>query len=187
MSATRDPVTILPPVGIVSPSRVRVCSVEWVCRECVMREFRFPASGASVALRQSAASSPELSSPGSVRCVLSSCLASRSRVLRQPQSGRPEFGRECQPELSSEFVPALRPVSRSSSSAAVLRPLRWLRSFPAPQRLQKGIAFGSLRKASSETPKVIVARALNSTREAARASKVARLAERLAGIAERCR
>ena len=128
-----------------------------------MREFRSPAFGhsfdQSVALRQSAASSPELSSPGSVRCVLSSCLASRVRVLRQPQSGGPEFGSEFEIEFASEFVPALRPVSRSSSSAAVLRPLRWLRSSPAPQ----GIASRLLRNASSKTPKVTVARELDPT------------------------
>jgi len=44
-----------------------------------------------------------------------------------------------------------------------------------------------LREASVEIPKVIVAPALNSIREAARASKVSRIAERLALVAGRCR
>ena len=139
---------------------------------------------ASVALRQSAASSPELSSPGSVRCVLSSQFASRSSVLRKPQSPVAQ-GVEFGSELRSGVLrkPELPPELSVASRPHVLRPsvLRSLRASPSPHGVSE------LRQASSSNPKVIVAPALNSIREAARASKVARIAERLALIAGRCR
>lgn len=137
-----------------------------------MREFLSPAFGASVALRQSAASSPELSSPGSVRCVLSLRFASRVSVLRAPAS---------RPSKSSAALRSgvLRPLSSVASRVSVACSSRHV---PAPQGVSRAWS-----EASVEAPKVIVAPALNSIREAARANKVARLAERLALIAERCR
>lgn len=133
-----------------------------------MRELVSPVSVASVALRQSAASSPELSSPGSVRCVLSSQFASRASVLR------------CSASQSSLLRPrVLRSPSSVASRVSVER--SWRQS-PSPQGQSRAWC-----EAFVETPKVIVAPALNSIREAARASKVARIAERLALIAERCR
>lgn len=133
-----------------------------------MREFMPPAFGSSVALRQSAASSPELSSPGSVRCVLSSRFASRVSVLRPPVS-------------RSQSSVASRLVALRSEVSVASRVERSSRQDPAPRGLPRASS------ASVETPKVIVAPALNFIREAARASKVARIAERLALIAERCR
>lgn len=112
--------------------------------------------------RLSGAYSPASSRQSSVRGVVGSALSSRLRALRQLRRDEFQSG-------------ALR------SSGVCVRALQ-------PSLAPHGSASSELRPAyGSASPKQTFSLALQSARQAARAKKVERIAQRLAGIAERHR
>lgn len=147
--------------ALPSPSETESASAAFADpkSDVALREFAFGVRPSVCEFEVSGASSPQLRPSSSVRGVVGSALRSQLRPLRQDefQSG------------------ALRPAGVSV--------VAFLAS-PAPH----GSASREWRTAyGSASPKSPLSLALRSARQAARAKKVRRIAQRLAGIAERHR